>query len=108
MASNLFSQRQRAALGDLIELAAARARAEKETEEEFTSQSQAAQREFQEAQRAILSRFAAQIALAQKEHHDTTQAVTQRFKQRHGPLHMEFVNVKQKSEDDFGQEREQI
>jgi hypothetical protein len=107
MANNLHSDRQRAALAELIELAAWRARAEKEIREKHSARTQAAQRELEEAKRRIQSQYAADAVSAQKVHQDTTLVASQRFKDEYSPLAMAHVNAKHKAEELFQSEREQ-
>ena len=99
MATNLYSERQRAALHDLTQCAAERARAEKEAKDKVAARTQAAERDFQAAQGKIQVEFTAALGAALQEHQNATAAIVQRFKQAHGSRAMEFANTKQRTEE---------
>jgi S-DNA-T family DNA segregation ATPase FtsK/SpoIIIE len=107
MTSNLYSDRQRAALRDLTRFAAERARAEKEANDKLASQTQTAERVLLDVQGKIQAQFTAALHSAQMECQKAAQAAAQRFKQEHGSLGMEYVNSKQQTEELAAQESEQ-
>jgi hypothetical protein len=107
MATNLYSDRQRAALNGLTQCAAERAGAEREAKDKIAARTQAAEREFQEAQGKIQVDFTAALRAAHQEHQNSTAATVQRFKQAHGSLAMEFANTKQKTEELCAHDEEQ-
>jgi DNA segregation ATPase FtsK/SpoIIIE, S-DNA-T family len=107
MATNPHSLRQREALHELFELAAMRARAEKEIREKHAAATQAAQRELDEAKERIQGQHLASADAAQKAYHDSTRVAAKRYKEEYGPLAMAHVNAKQKAEDNYALEREQ-
>ena len=67
MATILLSERQRSALGELVLLSASRAKAEEETESASKARTEAADQEFQEAQKKIQSLFDAALAAAESQ-----------------------------------------
>jgi DNA segregation ATPase FtsK/SpoIIIE, S-DNA-T family len=112
MANPLLGDRQRAALADLRRIAAARARAEAETQATFKAAGEAIEREYQDACRKIESEFAAAQNAANKEFQETTARISRQFEEEYGACtralgalrlrtNTEYDTAKQKLESEF-------
>jgi S-DNA-T family DNA segregation ATPase FtsK/SpoIIIE len=91
MTEPLLIQRQRAVLRDLARLATERVTAEAAADASFTTNSAAAQKEYQEATARSQERFAAECAAAEKELQATRQTATSRFQTEHTAAGKEYA-----------------
>jgi hypothetical protein len=116
MTNTLLADRQRAALRELSQLAAARARGEADTETGFKNRNEAAEREFRESRSRIDAALAAAQTAANQALKDTTATVTKQFDEQHtacnrayGAMRLktseQYKTAKEKCETDFKETR---
>jgi hypothetical protein len=116
MTRSPLSEKQRLALRELKELAAARAQAEVDTESGFRSRNEVAEQEYEEAQRRIGSLHESARSAAEREVEESRQRISQEYDQDRALIAQDlssaqarsrhiYATTKEKEETDFKESR---
>src|SRR5262249_1703381 len=97
MASPPLSERQRAALRDLVQEAAARAQREQETDRVFRSATDAAQTEHAEARARLEEHFASEQAAAEQRFEEARTGIATQFETDHRAAAQEYSAAKHRA-----------
>jgi S-DNA-T family DNA segregation ATPase FtsK/SpoIIIE len=108
MAEPLLSERQRSALRELVEAAANRASAATETQANFQTHNEAAERDLEQTKKAVLHSFVAGQAAAEREYHDRRRALIESFDLEEQQTKQEFSRLKSKLNHLFDSAKERL
>ncbi len=99
-------RRTRAALRHLTQLAADRARAEADVEQDFSTTTEAARREFDDARQAISARYAAERAAAEQAFAEARATIPTALDAEYQAIEEEFFGARRQVSEDYGRSRD--